>query len=90
MGAVTGSQEWDFFLSLLQAEIEGLTKYIDSQQSSYVSDPSFDPTHMAEQKARLIEATAQRSTLQEVLSLPKRIIEQGEKAKIALSRLTDE
>ena len=45
---------------------------------------------MAEQKARLIEATAQRSTLQEVLSLPKRIIEQGEKAKIALSRLTDE
>ena len=88
--AVTGSAEWDYLLSLMQAEVERLDKVIQGLTEAYAIDPSFDPIRMSESKAAIRTAVAQRDTLRSVITLPKEIIEKGEKAQLALQQYADE
>jgi len=88
--AITGSKEWDFLLSLMQAEVERLDQVVQGLTEAYAIDPSFDPIKMSEAKAAIRIAVAQRDTLKSVMALPKEIIEKGEQAQLALQQYSDE
>ena len=88
--AVTGSAEWDFLLSLIQAEVERLDAVVAALTEAYATEPSFDPIKMSEAKASIQRAVVQRDTLQSIVTLPKEIIEKGEKAQLALQQYADE
>ena len=90
MTAITSTKEWDYFLSLLQAQIDMLDNSLQAMEQGHVLDPSFSYEDMARQKALMMQVRAQKETLEEVLGLPKQIIEQGEKAKLVLRTYSDQ
>jgi hypothetical protein len=87
---VTKSPEWDYFLSLLQSEVDQLDQMLEVLQQAYAREPSFSYEAMAERKAQLMQVSVQRDTLMHVLSLPKEIMEKGAKAKLALQDYSDQ
>ena len=87
---LVNSESWGYFQSILQADIEGLGRVLSALQGSALGDSSFDAGPMAAHKALQMQVKAQMDTLVEVLALPKRIIEQGEKAALALQDYTDQ
>jgi len=90
MDMLTHSEEWDYFLSQLQESVENIDKVLEGLHGASVSDPSFDPTDLARHKAMILQAATQKATLEQVLRLPKQILEKAENAKLALERLGDE
>jgi hypothetical protein len=90
MSAITGSAEWDYMLSLLEAQIEVLGNTLAAMGEAHALDPSFSHEDMARQKALMMQVAAQKDTLERVRDLPKQIIKEGEKAKLALHNYTDQ
>jgi len=87
---LTGSQEWDYFITLLQSQIDTLQKILMALRDSAASDLSFEHSDLARYKAQEMRISAQIDTLQQIIALPKQIIEQGEKAKLVLKQYADE
>ena len=85
--AVTRDENWDFFLSLLQEQIEQLEAVVSTLQESAALDPSFEYKDLAARKHAIGTARTQLLTLQQVLALPKEILEKGESAQFALDAL---
>jgi hypothetical protein len=88
--AVTGSAEWDYLLSLIEAKIEELGNSLAVLGEASASDLTFSHEVMAQQKALMMQVKAQKDTLEAVRDLPKQIIEHGEKAQFALQEYTDQ
>jgi hypothetical protein len=89
MGVVTRSPEWKFFCEILQAKINDLDASIAALQESEATSPSFDPVEMARYKVEILRLTVQRDTLEQVMGLPKQIIEDGKQATLALEKYAD-
>ena len=87
---VTGSEAWDYFLSLLQAEVAKIDNALDSLQESTATDFDYDHASLARNKALTQQLMVQKETLAQVIALPKQIIDQGEKAKIVLRDYLEE
>jgi len=90
IAAVTGSVEWDYLLSLIQAKIEKLELALASMEEGHTLDADFSYESMVRQKVFMLQFRIQKDTLEKVRDLPKQIIEQGEKAKLALHEYTDD
>ena len=90
MSALTGSKEWDYFLSILQAEIDDLENGLLAMRDGGDLDPSFEYADLVRLKAQKMLTCVQIDTLQRVRDLPQQIISQGEKAKLALRQYADE
>ena len=86
---LTKSAEWNYFMSLLQAKIDELTALLEGLTQALAASTDYDMASMAREKACVQAITAQRDTLQNVLALPKQIIEHGEKAGLALHDYSD-
>ena len=84
MQRLTESKEWNYFLSLVQAEIERCNSILVGLYDADISDPSFDHAAMAGRKALRMRIAAQKDALESVLALPAEIIKRGEEATIAL------
>ncbi len=87
--AVTKSEEWNYFLSLLQSELETLAVAINTLQEAQLTDPCFETAALARDKMVLMELNARACTLERVIALPQEIFEKGEKAKFALQEHLD-
>lgn len=81
MQALTGSPQWDTFLSYFQAQIEIANKSIDTLTMQLLSPSLWDPTEMVRIKAAIISLQDRVATLTTVLELPKKIIESGKTAE---------
>ena len=90
MDKLTHSQEWDFFLSILQDEMNGMAAVLETLQDAANQDMSFEPHIMAARKAQIMKVATQRATLEQVIGLPKEIMEKGEDAKLALESIEDD
>ena len=90
MTALTGMAEWDFFLSILQAQLEMLEESRMVLQDAADSDPSFAYEDLARLKAQKLQVAVQISTLRQVCELPKQIIEKGESARLVLEKYVEE
>jgi hypothetical protein len=89
ISAMTGSAEWDYFLSIVQGQIDALGAALMTLRAANVLDPSFEHADLAMRKAQQMQLAVQIDTLERVRDLPKQIIEQGEKAKLALHKYAD-
>ena len=89
IAAMTGSGEWDYFLSILQGQIDALSAALMTLRAGNVLDPSFEYSDLAARKAQEMQVAIQIDTLEHVRDLPKQIIDQGEKAKLALHKYVD-
>jgi len=89
MELLTGQEHWDFFLSLLQSEVDALDRVLTAMREAHALDPSFAHEDLAAWKAQMMQLAVQKETLEHVASIPREIIEKGEKAKIALRTITD-
>ena len=88
--ALTHDRNWNYFLSLLQAQVETLDRVLVALQESQIGDSSFEHAALAEHKARMGNVSVQRDTLQRIIELPQQIIEHGEKATLALHDYADD
>ena len=84
MDIMTKSAEWDFYLSVLQAEIDKLDALMNVMQEADAREASFSYEELARQKALRMQIAVQKDTLEQVIRFPKEIFEKGEKAAIAL------
>jgi hypothetical protein len=87
---LTHSEEWDYFVSIIQEEMNGTSALLDSLYEEMNTDTSFEPHIMAQRKAYAMRVAERRLTLEAILALPKQIMEIGENAKLALENLDDE
>lgn len=87
---LTHSEEWDYLLSILQDQVDTLAAAIESLQSASIADPSFEHAAMAQRKAAILQAAAQKATLEQVMALPGELLKKGKDAKFALGSLIDE
>lgn len=90
MDKLTHTPEWDFYLQIVQDTIDELGGMIQTLQDRSLSSPSFESHEMASMKARTLEVLAQKRALEQVLGLPKQIMEKGKDAKLSLERIADE
>jgi len=88
--ALVGTKDWDYFLSLIQAKIDSLTAGLKGLQEAGANDPSYDHGTLAAHKAMTMQLSVQKETLEQIVALPKKIIEQGEKANFALRGIAEE
>ena len=87
--ALLEDPNWDFFLSLLQAKVEELESHLRALHGAQEHDMSCDPVTLSQQKAQMMSAAVQKATLEQVIAFPKQIIEQGEKAQLALKQYAE-
>jgi hypothetical protein len=88
--ALIGTAEWDYFLSLIQSQIEALEAALMQLRAANVLDLSFEHADLAAKKAQQMQIAVQIDTLEQVRDLPKQIIEQGRKAQLALHKYVEE
>ena len=90
IGRLTNDENWDFFLSIVQEQVDRLGALIESLQAAAFSDPSFEYADLVSRKAAIDRAKTQKATLEQIMALPKDILEKGIEAKLALDKLEDE
>ena len=90
MTALMGDPNWDFFLSMLQSKVEELATHLTALHDAQEHDMSCDPVTLSQQKARMMASAVQKATLEQVIALPKQIIEKGESARLVLEKYVEE
>jgi len=86
---LTGSQEWDLFLSYVQGLIERTEKAKVSIDVQLSEAPVFNTEKLLELKVQSMLAGERLFTLHQVLGIPKVIVEEGTKGMESLSRLQE-
>ena len=87
--SLTQSAEWNYYLSLIQTKIEELGGILAALQESQTLDPSFTHEGLASYKAQMMRVAEQKRTLEQVIDLPAKILQEGEKAQFALRSVED-
>lgn len=80
IAALTGREEWDHFLRYLEARIQVCEAAIVDAKDKLASPMLVEQTAILQQKMALAGLEASRRTLEEVIALPKWLVEQGERA----------
>ncbi len=78
---VTGDDHWDFFLSALQARVEGLTSQRDIARNTLENSDNFLPADLINEKLAVRLYGVQIELLEWVMDLPNTLMEQGEQSK---------
>lgn len=87
MELLTGDPHWDVFLSYIQSTIEGLKDRLFTARDSLCSSSTVNPDLITALKLEIAEVAGMIKSMEAVLSLPKGIMEEGEKAREILSGL---
>jgi len=90
IGKLTHSEEWNYFLSIVQESINRLGEELKALQAKSLSERTFEYTEMVQHKAQMIELVAQKLALEQVIDLPRQILEKGKDAQLKLDNLDDE
>ena len=87
MGLLTGNPHWDVFLSYIQSTLDGLNARLGLAKDSLCSSSTVNPDLITALKLEIAEVSGMVKSMEAVLSLPKGIMEEGEKAREILSDL---
>lgn len=77
---LTGSPEWDLFLSFIEADLEQFEQWLEQLKAQIADSPDTD----WELKKAYFQCEATIATLTAVMALPKDILARGEHAKSLL------
>ena len=86
---LTGDANWDIFLSYIQAAVERTEADIRMTETLLSSPDVVETTDLMRLKIQLARLRSQVSAWNAVISLPKDIKVEGEKAKEVLERLAE-
>ena len=87
MELLTGNPHWDIFLSYIQAHLDGLKDRLFQSRDSLCSSSTVNPDRITSLKLEIAELAGIIKGLEAVMSLPKGIMEEGEKARERLNGL---
>lgn len=82
--SLTGTEHWDFFLSVLQPKVEETEVFLTNAKEQLADPRVVDENHMRQLKLAAVIYAERLNILREVMELPKRIIEHGDKATLHL------
>ncbi len=85
---LTGSQEWNQYLTYLQGLLETSNDQIAGLKEKLLSPDLFDHQQIIKLKSQLIRFEERSEVLRFTMSLPKDIIEHGKVARKKLKELT--
>ena len=71
---VTRSEEWNFYLEIMQARLEETRKALDQIREAFFTDTSFDHSRLVVLKAQGMLAEERIRTLEEIMSIPQDIM----------------
>ncbi len=80
-GRLTQSEEWNFFLRMLQNRLELAEQNLLEIEKADRENTDFDPVRMSTLKSARREWAQRIDTLNEVMELPKEILADAQKAK---------
>ena len=86
---LTGNPDWDIYQSYIQSALERLEKDKTDLADGILTPNCVDHTQLMIRKAMYAKVIGQIELLQQIIDLPKRIIEMGGKAKDILSESYD-
>jgi hypothetical protein len=78
---VTGDDHWDFFLSTLQAKLDGFIAQRDIARALLENSDNFSTADLINEKLAVRLYGIQIDLLKWVMELPNELMEQGEQAK---------
>jgi hypothetical protein len=81
MEVLTGSEEWDKYLTYLQALLETIKYNIEQAQHTMLDPFSWNTETLTKCKMDLLKLEDRKDLLEFVMKLPKELIETGEIAK---------
>ncbi len=84
---LTGHPHWDIFLSYLQSALDGFEEQMKSIQDVLIRPDNVDHNSILQAKMALAECKGRVDILNEIMMLPKDLIEMGGKAKSILERM---
>lgn len=87
MELLTGNPHWDVFLSYIQSTLEGLNFRLTQAREALCSTATVSPDLITQLKLEIAEVGGMIKSMEAVLSLPKGIMEEGEKARERLDAL---
>ncbi len=87
MELLTGNPHWDVFLSYIQSTIEGLDARLEHARNTLCDPKTVNADLIFSLKLEIAELGGMIKSMEAVLSLPKGIMEEGEKAREILSDL---
>ncbi len=87
MELLTGNPHWDIFLSYIQSTLDGLKDRLFAARNSLCSSSTVNPDLITALKLEIAEVGGMVKSMEAVLSLPKGIMEEGEKAREILADL---
>lgn len=87
MELLTGNPHWDIFLSYIQFTLDGLNSRLSQARDALCSPATVNPDLITSLKLEIAEVGGMVKSMEAVLSLPKGIMEEGEKARERLNGL---
>ena len=85
---LTGQQHWDYFLSLIEGAIE-VTQNHKEAFERLVMDPATSDEDVKKLRINAFLCAERIMAWRAVMTMPKELIEQGEKARTLLERVPD-
>ena len=86
MAALTGSPEWNVYLQVIQAMIEGAEGEAKAAIEALEDPEVMEPTELAKRKTRLLLRRQAIQTMTELRDLPRMLMEGGREAKKLLRK----
>ena len=87
MELLTGNPHWDTFLSYIQSTLDGLNGRLQQARDILCDPKTVNSDLITSLKLEIAEVSGMIKSMEAVLSLPKGIMEEGEKARERLSGL---
>lgn len=84
MELLTGTEEWDKYLTYLQSLLESIELNIEHSKAVMLNPHSWNTEDLIREKMNLLKFEDRKDLLEFVMGLPKELIETGEIAKQAL------
>ena len=89
-GNLTGNENWDFFLSLIQSDIELVESRLAGYQAMLNDQNVVDPNDMLIAKIAMAECNGMLRAMASVIALPNQIKQNGAQAQTLLSQIKPE
>lgn len=86
---LTGDPNWDFFLTYLQAGVDGMKAQAADLERIILDPHVVDPLILQQSKNMLADLNGRSGALEAVISLPKELIDRGREAKSILERMEE-
>ena len=90
MEALTGNPEWDHFLSYMEAAHKAALKHRDHEFAKLRDPMLVDPQEIQRCKTKIAMVDTRIDTLDELMKLPKFILDHGEKARELIAEMTQD